>query len=231
MKQGDQRKAIGYLRVSTDEQQNGPEAQRTDIERWCKANGVELAFVFEDRGVSGGAELDRRHGLLAALDALGEHKAGLLVVAKRDRLARDVVLAAMVERLAARKGARVVSANNAGNGDAPEDLLMRRLVDAFGEYERALIRARTKAALAVKRGRLERTGGVPYGWSLAGDGAHLEPAAAEQAVITAALELRGQGLVLRAVGAALEARGLLPRCGRRWNPKTVRGLLSARLAA
>ena len=44
-----------------------------------------------------------------------------------------------------------------------------RMVDAFAEYERAIIRARTRAALAVKRGRGERTGEVPYGFRLAED--------------------------------------------------------------
>jgi DNA invertase Pin-like site-specific DNA recombinase len=35
-------------------------------------------------------------------------------------------------------------------------MLMRGLVDLFAQYERALIRSRTKAALAVKKGRGER---------------------------------------------------------------------------
>ncbi len=74
----------------------------------------------------------------------------MLLVAKRDRLARDVVVAAMVDRLAERHGARVLAADGTGNGDGPEAMLMRGIVDVFAQYERALIRARTKAALAVK---------------------------------------------------------------------------------
>jgi hypothetical protein len=83
--------------------------------------------VFTDPGVSGGAALDKRPGLLAALAALRTHNAGLLLVAKRDRLARDSLLAALVERLAERLGARVQSADGAADGDAPEDVLMRRI--------------------------------------------------------------------------------------------------------
>jgi len=49
--------------------------------------------VHEDRGVSGAAQLDRRPGLLAALDCLARHKATYLVAAKRDRFARDIVVA------------------------------------------------------------------------------------------------------------------------------------------
>ena len=42
----------------------------------------------------------------------------------------------------------------AGEGtdtDGPTDILMRRIVDAFGEYERLIIKARTKAALRSRR--------------------------------------------------------------------------------
>jgi hypothetical protein len=71
---------------------------------------------------------------------------------------------------------------------------MRNIVNAFAEYERALIRARTRAALAVKRGKGERTGEVPFGYRLAPDGLHLESLAAEQNIITAIRRLRGDGL-------------------------------------
>lgn len=230
-RKGDPRLAVGYLRVSTSEQQNGPEAQRAEIERWCQANGVELAEVFEDR-VSGAAELDKRPGLLAAIDILGSRGVGLLVIGKRDRLGRDVVLCAAIERLVARKGAQVVSADNCGNGSTPEAEMLRGIVNVFAQFERALIRARTKAALQVKRERLERTGGVPYGWKVSNDGVHLEADNREQEIVRAARELRGQGLTLRRVGEVLASRGMLPRSGApTWNPKSVKAVVEAREAA
>ncbi|MBN1773173.1 MAG: recombinase family protein [Deltaproteobacteria bacterium] len=231
-KHGDTKRAIGYLRVSSDDQALGPDAQRAALERWARAQGVELVAVHADLGVSGGAELDKRPGLLAALADLSTNGAGLLLVAKRDRLARDVVVAGMVERLVERAGARVTSADGAGNGDGPEAALLRGIMDVFAQYERALIRARTRAALAVKRGRGERLGGdLPYGYHAAQDGVHLESDDDEQRVIAAARDLRAEGLSLRAIGAALEARGLLPRSGRRWHPETVRALLPAQEVA
>jgi hypothetical protein len=45
----------------------------------------------------------------------------VLVVARRDRVARDVVLAAEIERAAAQTDARLVSATGEGNGDSPAD--------------------------------------------------------------------------------------------------------------
>jgi site-specific DNA recombinase len=215
------------VRVSTDEQVLGPESQRAAIERWCAAKNVTLAGVFTDRGISGGAPLDKRPGLVAALAALRTHNAGLLLVAKRDRLARDTLLAAMVERLAEQHGATVQSADGTGDGDGPEAVLMRRIVDAFAEYERLVIRARTRAALALKRSRGERTGGIPYGYRLAADGVHLEPCRTEQKVLRLVRRYHERGLPLRRIAARLQARGLSPRSGRRWHPQTIASIVTA----
>lgn len=219
--------AVGYVRVSTAEQILGPEAQRAALERWCAAKNVALACVFTDHGVSGGAPLDKRPGLLAALAALRTHNAGLLLVAKRDRLARDTLLAAMVERLAERHGARVQSADGMAEGDGPEAVLMRRIVDAFAEYERLVIRARTRAALAVKRSRGERTGGIPYGYQLSTDRVHLEPCRTEQLVLRLVRRYHTQGLALRRIGARLQMRGLTPRSGACWHPQTIASIVAA----
>jgi DNA invertase Pin-like site-specific DNA recombinase len=203
----------------------GPEAQRDALERWCAAQGALLIAVHEDRGVSGGAELERRPGLLDALSAVAEHGAGVLLVAKRDRLARDVVVAATIERVARRNGAEVVAADGVGNGDTPADEFMRTVIDGAAQYERALIRARTRAALAVKRSRGEKTGGaVPFGFRLAADGVHLEPDEAEQRVVELVRRLRADGLSLRAVVEQLNARGI-PARGARWHKTTVSRLL------
>jgi hypothetical protein len=123
-------------------------------------------------GRFGGAQSDRllnqRPGLLAALSALRQRNACILLVARRDRLARDVLVAALVERLAERDGATVQAADGPAEGTSPEAVLMRRIIDAFAEYERLVVRARTRAALALKRSRGERTGGIPYGCWLVG---------------------------------------------------------------
>jgi DNA invertase Pin-like site-specific DNA recombinase len=164
IKAGDPKVAVGYVRVSTDEQSLGPEAQRAAIEKWAQSRGVRVAVVFEDLGVSGGTPAEKRPGLLGALAALRENNAGLLVAAKRDRIARDTVIAAMAEQAAARSGAMLTTADGSSDGAGPEGQLMRGIVDVFAAYERGVIRSRTRAALAVKRGRGERIGGIPYGF-------------------------------------------------------------------
>jgi len=222
----DPSQAVGYVRVSTEDQHLGPEAQRAAVERWAAANGVSVVAWHEDH-VSGAAELEKRPGLLAALDSVTEHGAGLLLVAKRDRLARDVVLAAMVERLLARSGAAVASADGNGNGagDDPSALLMRRMVDAFAEYERALIRGRTRAALAVKRSRGERVGAEPIGTRVSADGVHLEAHGSEAEAVARIRELRAGGRSLRAIATTLNTEAV-PARGSRWHPTTVARVLN-----
>src|SRR4051812_6671827 len=101
--------AVAYLRVSTDEQRLGPEAQRAQITTWATREGVTVGAWDVDQGVSGGADLGNRPGLIGALGELRALGAGVLVVAKRDRLARDVGVAAAIERATEASGARVQS--------------------------------------------------------------------------------------------------------------------------
>lgn len=226
----DPARAVAYIRVSTSEQSLGPDAQRVQIERWAAANDVVIVEYFEDLGVSGGAPLEARRGLTAAVAALSLQNAGVLVVSKRDRLARDVMTAAIVTRLVQRAGARIMTSDGTGNGVGPEATLMQTMIDAFAEYERALIRARTKAALAVKRERGERVGQVPFGKMLHEDGVRLAEHPAEADAIARAYALRNDGVSIRRIASALSAEGYPPRGGR-WHAKTVQRLLDRPLLA
>lgn len=216
-------RAIAYRRVSTAEQAGsglGLDAQQAAIAAGAARLGLPLADTFIDTGISGGLPLEQRPGLLAALDAIG--KGDVLIVAKRDRLGRDVLNVAMFERLAERKGARIVSAAGEGTDtNDPTSRLMRQIVDCFAEYERAIIRARTRAALAVKKARGERVGGIPFGYQLAGDGRTLEPHADEQRALGLLRELRAAGYSFRAVADELNRQGFRSRTGGPWVRQTV----------
>lgn len=224
---GDATRAVAYVRVSTAEQQLGPEAQRAKVGAWAARSGVEVVAWHLDQGVSGAADLDDRPGLLAALASVEAQRAGLLVVSSRDRLARDAAVAALVTREARRAGARVVAADGVANGAGPADEFMRTILDGVAAFERALIRERTRAALAVRRARGEPTSHPPWGTRV--EGGRLVPAPREVAVLERVETLRAEGRTVREIHARLLAEGVV---GRRGRPLTVSavGVLVQRLA-
>jgi site-specific DNA recombinase len=210
---------IGYVRVSTDEQSLSVEAQHQALERWCQGHQAQLIAVYADIGVSGGTPLEKRSGLLNALNALT--RGGVLLVVRRDRLARDTLTAAMCEKIAQKVGASICTVTGEGNGEGPEAQLMRTMLDAFAQYEKALIVLRTKAGMARKREKGERLGMVPYGKQLDADGLHLIDHAPEQAVIATVRELRAGGLSYRAIAGELNRLGLVNRAGGRFTHTQV----------
>jgi site-specific DNA recombinase len=223
-------KAIAYVRVSTADQQLGPEAQRASIEAWAAKAGITVVSWQLDHGISGGKDLGERPGLVAALGELRVLDAGVLLVARRDRLARDVYVSAMVQRAVERDGARVVCADGAGNGETPADAFMRTILDAAAAYERALIRARTKSALAVKKARGERIGAVPYGFKLGENGKSLQPDPNEQDVLAQLRALRVAGLSFRRIVREARDRGMLTRNSRPFSLQAVYAMASKPVA-
>jgi DNA invertase Pin-like site-specific DNA recombinase len=216
-------RAIGYRRVSTQDQTSsglGLDAQQTAITAAADRLGLPLGDTFTDAGVSGGLALEQRPALLAALDAL--RRGDILIVAKRDRLGRDVLNVAMLARLVERKGARILSAAGEGtDDDGPTSVLMRQIVDCFAQYERAIIRARTRAALAVKKARGERVGGIPFGYQVAEDRRTLVPHVDEQRALALLRELRAAGFTFRAVADELNRLGFRSRTGGLWLRQSV----------
>lgn len=98
-------RAVGYVRVSTEQQADsglGLEAQQASIDSATRRLGLELVKTFVDAGVSGGLAIEDRPVLLDAVAAL--RRGDVVLVAKRDRLGRDVIALAMIERLVAKRG-------------------------------------------------------------------------------------------------------------------------------
>lgn len=221
------RAATGYLRVSTDEQADsglGLEAQRAAIEAEADRRDLVVTQWFADEGISG-SQVEKRPGFLALLDSL--MKGDTVIVAKRDRLARgDAYLSAWIEKEIAVRQASVVSAAGEGNGDDPASMLMRRMVDAFAEYELQQIRARTCAALQAKRRRGERISRfAPYGFRHQGN--RLVADDHEQAGVKLARELRARGATLREVSARMAEKGFTARTSRPLSAQAVSNLLKA----
>ncbi len=78
-----------------------------------------------------------------------------------------------------------------------------------------------------KQAQGEYTGGqAPWGFRLAADGEHVEPAPEEQAAIEFARRLRAEGATFRGVARELESRGIRSRTGRPFAPVQIKRMVS-----
>lgn len=145
--------AIGYVRVSTSAQGRsglGLEAQRAAIARFADAEGLVVTQVYEEIETGSGADaLDRRPQLAAALKTARKAKSPVLV-AKLDRLSRDVhfisgLMSHRVEFIVCELGRQ-------------SDPFVLHLYAALAEKERAMISSRTKAGLAAAKARGTKLG-------------------------------------------------------------------------
>ena len=208
---------VSYLRVSTTRQGVsglGLEAQRKAVGEYVLSVGGEL--IDEVVEVESGS-IKTRPGLTSAL-AFCKKRGACLVVAKLDRLARNVAfVSALMET-----GSEFVAV------DAPfANRLFVHILSAFAEHEREMISTRTKAALTAARAR-----GIKLGVNGAVLGRQRKAEANEFAQsIRPSLELlRSRGaLTLIEMARGLDASGIKTREGCAWTPTAVSRVL-ARLA-
>jgi len=158
--------AIIYTRFSP--QRNADESDSCEIQEgicrtYADNNGHKVIDVFNDADVSGKDEY--REKLWQAIESLP--RGGVLIVFKRDRLARNVFLAEQINRAVGARGASIeaVTGDVAGNG--PEQVMIRQVLASIAEYERKLIAMRTSWAMKQHQKSGKRMGRyAPYGYEI-----------------------------------------------------------------
>ena len=212
--------AVIYTRVSTAKQamsENGLEAQMEECIQYCEKNGLEVSGIYRDAGVSGSADIADRPGLLEAIEGL--EKGSILVVAKRDRIARDVLISAVIEKMVSDKKASLVSADGAGNGDDPSSVLMRNILNAMAMYERSLASIRTKAAMRNMKTHRKVYGKIPFGYRREGN--FFVEDDRELQILKDCAELRAAKVRWDAIVADLNAAGRFNRAGNPWTRQNL----------
>jgi DNA invertase Pin-like site-specific DNA recombinase len=218
------RTAVSYLRVSTSSQGRnglGIEAQREAIARFAEAEGFEIAAEHVEVETAKGADaLERRPVLRVAL-AQGKKAKCPVIVAKLDRLSRDV---AFVSSLMAQRVPFIVTELGA---DA--DPFMLHIYAALAEKERALISQRTRVALAEAKKRGVRLGNRTNLDEARSKGNEANRAAAHSFahnVLPIVQQIQASGVTsLRGIARALNARGVATARGGAWEARTVSNLL------
>ncbi len=215
---------IAYYRVSTDRQGKsglGLEAQQEAVHAFMRT-GPDQSFI----EVESGAKKDRPQ-LAAAIEHC-KRTGATLVVAKLDRLARDVQL--ILSIVDSGIVVRFVDLPEINPND-PTGRLMLTMMASFAEFERRLIGKRTKDALAAKKARGERLGSPnPRAGGLVAAKAK-QASACEHArqvlPFVEAARTKAGATSLRDIAAALTARGVRTASGgTQWHPGQVQRILS-----
>ena len=212
---------VAYLRVSTVRQGEsglGLEARRVAVEAFARQHGGAIAASFVE--VETGKRSDRPE-LAKALEAARKGK-GTLLIAKLDRLARNVafianLMDAGVDFLAC---------------DQPfASRLTLHILAAVAEDEARRISERTKAALQAAKARGRKLGSPIAAKTVAKARAARSAYAAKANATTLAVirDVQGSGVnTLAGIARALRARGVKTPGGRNaWQPVQVSRLLAA----
>jgi DNA invertase Pin-like site-specific DNA recombinase len=216
--------AIAYVRVSSDQQAKsglGLAAQREAIERFAAAEGIAIVTWFEEIETGKGCDaLDRRPQLASALAVARKAKCPV-IVSKLDRLSRDVHF---VSGLMAHRVPFIVS--ELGRDVDP---FLLHIYSALAEKERALISARTRDALSRAKASGKTLGNRSNLAEAQAVGRRVQFDAAEARAnnllpLIREIQAAGAGN-LRAVAAALNARGIKTARGGQWHAATIARIL------
>jgi DNA invertase Pin-like site-specific DNA recombinase len=215
-------KAVAYLRLSKEDHKGrniGLGAQRDAIARFCEREAITLVATFEEIETGKGADaFERRPRLKAAIEHARLY-GGAVIVAKLDRLSRDVHF---ISGLMTQKVPFIVAALG-----LDVDPFMLHLYAAFAEKERNVISERTKAALdtlkaaGVRLGNPKGTqildaeagrarGRVIHAANAQAFAERLRPVFAELADLSA-----------NAAAAELDRRGFATARGGKWTARSV----------
>lgn len=218
------RPIITYIRVSTAQQGKsglGIEAQRDALAQFAATEGLDVAREFVEVETGKGSDaLEKRPQLRAAL-ALAKKMKCSIVVAKLDRLSRNVNF---ISGLMDAKVPFVVATIG-----LTADPFMIHIYAAFAQQERELISQRTRAALAAAKVRGTKLGN-PRLAECAQRGADSSRAEADRFASNVLPIIRqaqkAGNMTLQAIADALNARGIATARGGQWSPSNVRNVMA-----
>ena len=218
------KKAVGYIRVSTEEQAIqglSLEAQEEQIRLYCQMMGLELVGVIRDEGVSGAKPLALRKGGIELLKKLASG-VGHVVTTKLDRLFRDAEDALHHTKMWDQRNITLHILDLGGtniNTNSAMGRFFLSMLASMAELERNLISERTALVLRHKKSQREVYGTVPYGFSKVGD--KLVVNEKEMAVVRQIFEWRKQGWTLTAIANELNKRGIPTKESKKKKPPLI----------
>ena len=149
--------AIAYLRTSSatnvGADKDSDKRQRQAIEAYAKHAGHELVGEFYDKAVSGADPIETRPGFAAMLERIESNGVRTIIVETANRFARDLMVQEVGYARLQDRGITLIAADspNAFQDDTPTAKLVRQVLGAIAEFDKAMTVAKLRGARERKR--------------------------------------------------------------------------------
>ena len=221
----ERRQAVAYLRTSSRTNvgvdKDSDKRQLASIEAYAKTAGLEIVATFYDAAVSGADPVTDRPGFAEMLERLMSNGTRTIVVESPDRFARDLMVQLAGHDMLKAKGVTLIAASAPTFfiEDTPTAVLVRQVLGAVAQFEKAT----TVAKLAAARKRKRLANGKCEGRKSLSE---TRPEVVELVKALARKKPKGGKMSLRAVSAAMAAQGHLNERGMPFNPKSIATMLA-----
>jgi DNA invertase Pin-like site-specific DNA recombinase len=155
-------KAVAYLRTSSaanvGADKDSEKRQRAAIIAYAKTAGIEIVDWFNDAAVSGADPVDDRPGFAAMLKRIEGNGVRTIVVETASRFARDLMVQEVGYSMLKARGIELIAADSPTSfqDDTPTAKLIRQVLGAIAEFDKAMTVAKLKGARDRKRTALTR---------------------------------------------------------------------------
>jgi site-specific DNA recombinase len=223
------RRAVAYIRESTEEQGEGfsPGGQRRAIAGYATDHSMQLVNEYLD--FETGREADKRPGFQCLIADAMEHKFNVVLVFHTSRFARNTVEAKRYKKLLRSElGIDVISVTQPLGADAddPAAFLSESVHEIFDEYYSVSLSFWTKMGLREKARQGLLTGSLPWGYLKGAEGI-AAPCPERSPYVLRIYELYAGGQHTdRTLAEWLNANGQRTTRGRLFSTDTVREMLS-----
>lgn len=221
---------VAYIRVSTDgqvgEDKFGLDVQRQQIEDYCRKNDMNILKWYSDEGESGAKYRPGFDEIVFGEVTNPPYEA--VVVAKSDRVARDINIYFAYQGLLLRKNIELISICE----DFGQFGVFANMLKAFtltcAEIERDSINKRTSAGRAVKSSKGGYAGGrAPFGYRVDNHRLVIEPKEAE--VVRTIFRMKDEeGATYQAICDKLNAQGITNKSGTKFSISTIQTIYENR---
>jgi DNA invertase Pin-like site-specific DNA recombinase len=208
--------AVAYYRTSSaanvGQDKDSETRQRLAVQGYADKHGMEIVHEYYDAAVKGGDAVDTRPGFAEMIAYMSSNGARTILVESASRFSRDLIVQETGYQFLKKLGFSLIAVDDpdAFTSDTPTAVMIRQILGAVSQFEKASLVAKLAGARLRKRQANGRCEG---------------PKQAPEQARKLAQSLRDEGLTLRAISDRLAQAGFLSPSGNQYLPQSVKSML------